>query len=1361
MMRRSANGPSKSRPGAARRVRAWPPPVLAIGVFLAALVLAGVLIGTDAVRGGAGDATGHPRIQGAPHVGLTWQVNPGNLADPDGLPDWPGDYDIQWIRVDADGTNEVDIPGATSVNYRNTEDDLGKRLKVEISFTDNGGNAEQVTSELHPTNGYPEAVIQPRRGSCDDRFANGAEFCTTMIVGYHTYSGGANGYGVDNDALTPYGSLSTESLSYNSARYDIYTLTLVEDDGGDYLYAGFNTLLPREVTLNVGGTIFTFDAKSERRNLDAYIWDIPDGFSLVENQRAIVSIDFPPTRLTIDDATATVSDHMIKFNVRLSKAFTETVRFKFKVTEGNARGDWAHHFPNQAHHFIYAGTTQQQIYIPLKGGLTVGNTVTVRITEANYDSYSGGVLKRNQPIPIDDATARGTIGAAPTTSNVSGYSIGISGTSAREPYNGYVTALFFSPHLTPHARHLDEFVCYKYETLDSDSATTATPGDEVVRFGRFEKNPNNADYRKTTGRGAFWPIGGTGSSSWDSFSVIIFDDTVNDNNEKVKVKLSEAHVCGDASRTIHIAGSTTIGTIYNTDPIPARSFSVSDAEATEGVDASLDFTVIMGKAQDEAVTVDYATSDGTATAGSDYTAQHGTLKFAPGETTRIISVPIANDSEDDDRETVELTLSNPSSGGAIHHGEAVGRINDYLRREVWYSNMTAGEVYNEFGYINVGDEKRGSLKPKSFVVDGETVTVKLIEAGDWIYIGFDQELPVGFTLTVDDVELESSDAAHTSYSYAEVYRWNAQDIYWDEGEDVGLALSRKDLPTTAEAEAVGPAITGAAQVGSTLTAHTASIFDEHGLEDASFEYQWIRNDGADDSDIADATSSTYTLTEDDEDRTIKVKVTFTDDEDNDEERTSAATAVVAAKPNSAATGAPTISGSPVVGQTLTADTSGIADADGLDDVTYSYQWIANDGTADSEIDGATGSSFFVLAAYEDQTLKLRVSFTDDDGNDESLTSAATEAVTLSAQAQQSNNEATGAPTISGTAQVGQSLTAATSGISDDDGLDNVSYSYQWIRNDGTDDSDISGATSSTYILTKDDQGKTVKVQVTFIDDEGNDESLTSAATGTVAARANSSATGAPTITGTAQVGETLTVNTSGIADDDGLDDVTYSYQWIRNDGTDDSDISGATSSTYTLTDDDEGETIKVKVSFSDDEDNDESLTSAATGTVAAAPLTADFLSVPSSHDGESVFSLRVSFSEELQNGSSRKIRRALSASGGTVKSVRRVDKARDLFVIRVKPSGTGDVTISLDAFSGACADDDAVCDRDGRKLAERIEETVSGPGEQPGGQLTRQRSCNACCSRMVKAVREQQAIHAPRAEHTDNHTVDTDICIGS
>ena len=114
--------------------------------------------------------------------------------------------------------------------------------------------------------------------------------------------------------------------------------------------------------------------------------------------------------------------------------------------------------------------------------------------------------------------------------------------------------------------------------------------------------------------------------------------------------------------------------------------------------------------------------------------------------------------------------------------------------------------------------------------------------------------------------------------------------------------------------------------------------------------------------------------------------------------------------------------------------------------------------------------------------------------DTTTTTTTTVATTTTATTTPSNSAATGAPTISGTAQVGQTLTADTSGIADADGLTNVTFSYQWLASR---DTEIAGATSSTYTVQVSDTDKEIRVRVTFTDDAGNEESLTSAATSAV------------------------------------------------------------------------------------------------------------------------------------------------------------------------------------------------------------------------------------------------------------------------
>ena len=322
-----------------------------------------------------------------------------------------------------------------------------------------------------------------------------------------------------------------------------------------------------------------------------------------------------------------------------------------------------------------------------------------------------------------------------------------------------------------------------------------------------------------------------------------------------------------------------------------------------------------------------------------------------------------------------------------------------------------------------------------------------------------------------------------------------------------------------------------------------------------------------------------------------------------------------------------------------------------------------------------------------------------------------------------NNPASGAPTISGTAQVGETLTADTSGITDEDGLDNVSFTYQWLA-DGT---VLSGATGSTYILVADDEGKAIEVTVSFTDDNSNDESLTSAATAAVAAAppTNNEATGAPTISGTVKVGHVLTADITGIADQDGLDNASFDYQWLA----DDSPIPGATGSAYLLVAADKGRAITVKVSFTDDGDSDESLTSAATAAVTTSPLTVGLENEPADHDGSNTFTFELRFSEEFDVSYLTLRDDAFTVDGGEVTNARRMDRdsiTRNIhWEITVRPTGDGDVTITLpettdcDAEGAICTGDDRmlsncdaedpICTEDQRMMSNPLELTVSGP----------------------------------------------------
>ena len=410
-------------------------------------------------------------------------------------------------------------------------------------------------------------------------------------------------------------------------------------------------------------------------------------------------------------------------------------------------------------------------------------------------------------------------------------------------------------------------------------------------------------------------------------------------------------------------------------------------------------------------------------------------------------------------------------------------------------------------------------------------------------------------------------------------------------------LGRKRKPDN-ETPTGAPTIVGEAIGGSTLTADISAIQDENGLARVKFYYQWLSSDGGTITDLQGATESRYTLKLADEGRTVSVRVSFTDRHGYAESLESLPTAPVVGVVNSPASGLPIISGTAEVSNTLTADISEISDADGLVNATFSYQWIANDGTAETEIAGATSSTYTLALDDVGNTIAVRVRFTDDYGFEETLTSEPTAAAIV-----RISSPASGLPIINGTAEVSNTLTADISEILDADGLVNATFSYQWIANDGTAETEIAGATSSTYTLALDDVGNTIAVRVRFTDDYGFEETLTSEPTAVVIARRNSPASGLPIISGTAEVPSELTADISGISDADGLVNATFSYRWIANYGTAETEIAGATSFTYTLSTDDEGKTVAVRVSFIDDWGNYEELASEPTDTVAMPRLT--------------------------------------------------------------------------------------------------------------------------------------------------------------
>ena len=245
------------------------------------------------------------------------------------------------------------------------------------------------------------------------------------------------------------------------------------------------------------------------------------------------------------------------------------------------------------------------------------------------------------------------------------------------------------------------------------------------------------------------------------------------------------------------------------------------------------------------------------------------------------------------------------------------------------------------------------------------------------------------------------------------------------------------------------------------------------------------------------------------------------------------------------------------------------------------------------------------------------------------------------------------------------------------------------------------------------------MRVSFTDDAGNSESLTSSATATVEPKPNSPATGQPSISGTAGAGETLTASTTGVSDGNGMTGASPSHQWQR----DGDAISGATGATYTATRDDGGHTITVTVSFTDDDGYDETVTSAGVA-IPVPPLTSkitavyppddsgDVVNDHPGHDGTSTFTVYLEFSENISISYATVRDHVLDVTDGDVEKAQRFDPDNSdrnrVWIITIEPHGNNDVLIIL-APTTDCGDTGAVCTSDGRKQSTDLEYTVRGP----------------------------------------------------
>ena len=309
------------------------------------------------------------------------------------------------------------------------------------------------------------------------------------------------------------------------------------------------------------------------------------------------------------------------FTVTLSAASGQTVTVNYATSDVTALAGQDYTAVSGTLTFA-PGTTTQQIIVPVLGDL---------LDEAN-ETYN---VNLSAPVNATIATA---VGVGTITDNDPTPSLRINDVSVTETDTGSVDAVFTVTLSAVSGRT----VTVNYATAD----VTAIAGQ---------------DYTSAAGTLTF-----AAGTTTQTITVPVLGDLLDEANETFNVNLS-----GATAATI--ADSLGVGTIIDNDPTPTLVIDdVSVLEPTSGT-VNMVFTVTLSAPSGRAVTVNYATANGTATAGQDYTATSGTLTFAAGVTTMTVTVPIIGDVIVEPNETFFVNLS-VATNATIADNQGVGTI---------------------------------------------------------------------------------------------------------------------------------------------------------------------------------------------------------------------------------------------------------------------------------------------------------------------------------------------------------------------------------------------------------------------------------------------------------------------------------------------------------------------------------------------------------------------------------------------------------------------------------------------------------------------------------------------------------------
>ena len=812
---------------------------------------------TAAVTNINDNPTGSVTITGTVEEDQILTANVDNVADEDGL----GAFSYQWQRSNGSGGFEA-IENATSQSYTLGDADVGREVRVQVSYTDGNNTAETLTSA--PTtavtniNDTPSGAITISGQATENATltANTGTLDDADGLGAFSYqwqrSNGSGGF---------------EAIENATGQ----TYTLGDDDVG------------REVRIQVNYT----DANNTPESLTS------DATNAVTNIN-----DAPSGSVTIDgaareDETLTAETTALQDADGLP-ADAEGYRYQWQSNTGANGG-----FEN-----IENATSETYTL----GDADVNREVRVQV------SYTDG-NNTDETLTSEATTAVSNINDNPTGS------VTIDGTVRED------------------------------ETLTAE--TTALQDADGL--------PADAEgYRY----------------QWQS------NTGANGGFENIENATSQSYTLGDADvgREVQVQVSYTDGN--NTDETVTSAPTTAVANINDNPSGSV---IIDGTVRE----------DQTLTANSD--------NLADADVLGALSYQWQRSNDSGDFENIENATGETYTLGDADVGRNIRVVVNYTDDGGMDESLTSAATT---AVANINDGPSGSVTIDGRVEEDQILTANVDNVADEDGLGafsyqwqsntganggFENiENATSENYTLGDADVNREVRVLVSYTDA---RGEDETVISDVTAAVGNV---NDLPTG------DVTITGRVRGDETLTANTGALADEDGLPDdaAGYRYQWQRStDSGGFEDIEDATGQSYTLGNEDVGREVQVMVSYTDGNNTDESLNSMPTAEVGTA-NIAPTGGVRIDGTVRQGQQLSADTTALQDADGLPDAEgYRYQWqrTGADGTF-ADIEDATEQTYTVAMADVGQRLQVVVRYTDANDTDETLTAA-----TVSAAASNAND----------------------------------------------------------------------------------------------------------------------------------------------------------------------------------------------------------------------------------------------------------------------------------------------------------------------------------------------------------------------